>query len=163
MSRISSLKIGVPGSRVHVPRIGLGTATMSSAYGAADDDESVKVLNRAIDIGCNFLDTADMYGLGHNEKLISRVLKERRKDVFLCSKFGIMTRERLPGETGSFADLDIGTNGSPEYMRKCIEASLERLGTNYIDLYYLHDMDPNVPIEETVAAMAELVKEGKVR
>ncbi|KAJ2524968.1 hypothetical protein GGI11_000419 [Coemansia sp. RSA 2049] len=163
MTRIPTLKIGVPGNRVHVPRVGLGTAAMSSAYVSADDEESVKVLNRAIDIGCNLLDTADMYGHGHNEKLISRVLKERRKDVFLCTKFGIMMRERLPGETGSFADMDIGTNGSPEYMRRCIEGSLQRLGTDYIDLYYLHDMDPNVPIEETVAAMAELVKEGKVR
>ncbi|KAJ2613223.1 hypothetical protein EV177_002606, partial [Coemansia sp. RSA 1804] len=163
MSSIPTIEFGVPGDKVRIPRIGLGTTAMSYLYGPFDDDESVKVLNHSIDIGCNFLDTADIYGLGHNEKLISRVLKERRKDVFLCTKFGIVTREPLPGETGVFTKYNIGTNGSPEYMRRCIEASIERLGTDYIDLYYLHDMDPSVPIEETVAAMAELIKEGKVR
>ncbi|KAJ2691104.1 hypothetical protein GGH99_002495, partial [Coemansia sp. RSA 1285] len=156
-----SILVKYTGDKVRIPRIGLGTTAMSYLYGPFDDDESVKVLNHSIDIGCNFLDTADIYGLGHNEKLISRVLKERRKDVFLCTKFGIVTREPLPGETGVFTKYNIGTNGSPEYMRRCIEASIERLGTDYIDLYYLHDMDPSVPIEETVAAMAELIKEGK--
>ncbi|KAJ1788006.1 hypothetical protein LPJ59_005626, partial [Coemansia sp. RSA 2399] len=88
MSNIPTIALGVPGDKVSVPRIGLGTMGMSVMYGAVDDEESVKVLNHAIDIGCTFWDTANMYGLGHNEKLLSRVLKERRKDVFLCTKFG---------------------------------------------------------------------------
>ncbi|KAJ2520760.1 hypothetical protein H4217_001824 [Coemansia sp. RSA 1939] len=148
---------------VSIPRIGLGTATMSFVYGPADDNESINVLNRAIDIGCTLLDTADVYGNGHNEKLISRVIKERRQDIFLCSKFGLEVQLITSGQADETPTEKISFNGKPEYMRKCITESLERLGTNYIDLYYLHRMDPHVPIEETIAAMAELVKEGKVR
>ncbi|KAJ2397367.1 hypothetical protein GGI23_003561 [Coemansia sp. RSA 2559] len=163
MAGIPTTELGVFGDKVSVPRIGLGTTPMSSAYGESNDEESVKVLNHAIDIGCTLWDTADMYGVGHNERLLSRVLKERRSEVFLCTKFGITSREPEPGEKGDFVHFETGRNGKPEYVRKCIKDSLERLGVDYIDLYYLHRVDPNTPIEETVAAMAELVKEGKVR
>ncbi|KAJ1726416.1 hypothetical protein LPJ72_006346 [Coemansia sp. Benny D160-2] len=136
---------------------------MNLAYDVADDEESVKVLNHAIDIGCRFWDTSDVYGFGLNEKLLSRVLKERRDEVFLCTKFGVCFRKPEPGEEGAFGDFVTGFSGKPEYVRKCIENSLERLGTDHIDLYYMHRMDPTTPIEETVAAMAELVNEGKVK
>ncbi|KAJ1795832.1 hypothetical protein LPJ59_004115 [Coemansia sp. RSA 2399] len=163
MATIPTTKLGIFGDKVSVPRIGLGAAPMSSAYGESDDEKSVKVLNHAIDIGCTLWDTADMYGIGHNERLLSRVLNERRGEVFLCTKFGITSRQPEPGEKGDFIHFETGRNGKPDYMRKCIKDSLERLGVDYIDLYYLHRVDPNTPIEETVAAMAELVKEGKVR
>ncbi|KAJ2659461.1 hypothetical protein IWW48_003507 [Coemansia sp. RSA 1200] len=163
MSAITTIEIGVPGSKTRVPRIGLGTMGMSLIFGSVDDEESVRVLNHAIDIGCTFWDTADVYGLGHNERLIARVLKERRDKVFLCTKFGITVCQPEPGEKSHFMDLVNGVNGKPEYVRKCIENSLERLGTDYVDLYYSHRIDPTTPIEETVAAMAELVKEGKVK
>ncbi|KAJ1661698.1 hypothetical protein IW140_006541 [Coemansia sp. RSA 1813] len=163
MPNILKVAFGVAGNKVRVPRIGYGTAPLSSAYDPANDEESVKALNRAIDLGCTFWDTADMYGIGHNERLLSRVLKERRAEVFLCSKFGITMREPQPGEKGNFNDFETGINGRPDYMRKCIEGSLERLGVDCIDLYYLHRVDKDVPVEETVAAMAELVREGKVR
>ncbi|KAJ2394460.1 hypothetical protein GGI23_004677 [Coemansia sp. RSA 2559] len=163
MSTIPTVEIGVPGDKVSVPRIGLGTMGMSFIYGAVDDEESVKVLNHAIDIGCTFWDTSNVYGLGHNEKLISRVLKERRNEVFLCTKFGIVSSEPEPGYSGTFADKITGVSGKPDYVRKCAEESLERLGVDSIDLYYMHRMDPNTPIEDTVAAMAGLVKEGKVK
>ncbi|KAJ2389519.1 hypothetical protein H4S02_002329, partial [Coemansia sp. RSA 2611] len=107
---------------------------MSSVYGAADDEQSVEVLNHAIDIGCTFWDTADIYGTGHNEKLLSRVLKDRRKDVFLCTKFGITFKQPEPGFKGDFTQLMTGFDGSPDYVRKCINESLARLGTDYIDL-----------------------------
>ncbi|KAJ2399586.1 hypothetical protein GGI23_002567 [Coemansia sp. RSA 2559] len=163
MSTIPTVEIGTPGDKVSVPRIGLGTMGMSVMYGAVDDDESVQVLNHAIDIGCTFWDTANVYGLGHNEKLISRVLKERRDEVFLCTKFGSVFSEPEPGYSGNFANRITGVSGKPDYVRKCAEESLERLGVDSIDLYYMHRMDPNTPIEETVAAMAGLVKEGKVK
>ncbi|KAJ1795728.1 hypothetical protein LPJ59_004178 [Coemansia sp. RSA 2399] len=163
MTTIPTVEIGVPGDKVSVPRIGLGTMGMSVIYGTVDDEESVKVLNHAIDIGCTFWDTANVYGLGHNERLISRVLKERRKDVFLCTKFGAVFSEPEPGYSGDFANKITGVSGKPEYVRKCAEESLERLGVDSIDLYYMHRMDPTTPIEDTVAAMAELVKEGKVK
>ncbi|KAL1914418.1 uncharacterized protein VTP21DRAFT_8936 [Calcarisporiella thermophila] len=138
-----------------VSAIGLGCMTMSPVFDqAVDDDQSVETLNRALDLGINFWDTANIYGGGHNEQLISRVLKHRRKEVFLCTKFGCyfdMQKQQL------------GVSGKPEVVKKACQESLERLGTDYIDLYYLHRVDPEVPIEETVAAMAELVKEGKVR
>ncbi|KAJ2520554.1 hypothetical protein H4217_001959 [Coemansia sp. RSA 1939] len=163
MSTIPTIEIGVPGNKTRVPRIGLGTMSMSVIYGAVDDEESVKVLNHAIDIGCTFWDTSNVYGRGHNEKLLSRVLQKRRNKVFLCTKFGVILRQSTPGEDGDFTDFMAGVSGKPEYVRKCIEGSLKSLGTDYIDLYYMHRMDRNTPIEETVAAMAELVKEGKVR
>ncbi|KAJ2520758.1 hypothetical protein GGI11_000783 [Coemansia sp. RSA 2049] len=165
MSTIPTIEIGVPGNKTRVPRIGLGTMGMSIVYGAIDDEESVKVLNHAIDIGCTFWDTSDVYGLGHNEKLLSRVLKERRNEVFLCTKFGITFRQFTPDEekSGNFGDCITGANGKPEYVRECIEKSLKSLDTDYVDLYYMHRMDPTTPIEETVSVMAELVKEGKVK
>ncbi|KAJ2547657.1 hypothetical protein EV175_005132, partial [Coemansia sp. RSA 1933] len=164
MTKYPTIEIGVPGNKVRVPRIGLGTMGMSAIYGAVDDKESVKVLNHAIDIGCTLWDTANVYGLGHNEKLLSRVLKERRNDVFLCTKFGAVFSEPKPGEeVKNFAEKITGVSGKPDYVRKCVEESLERLGVDTIDLYYMHRMDPTTPIEDTVAVMAEYVKEGKVK
>ncbi|KAJ1886617.1 hypothetical protein LPJ81_006670, partial [Coemansia sp. IMI 209127] len=156
MTTIPTVEIGVPGDKVSVPRIGLGTMGMSMLYGPTDDEVSIQVLNRAVDIGCTFWDTSNIYGFGHNERLLSRVLKERRKDVFLCTKFGVSYREPGPGEKGEINDFVTGVSGKPDYVRKCVEESLERLGVDSIDLYYMHRMDPTTPIEDTVAAMAEL-------
>ncbi|KAJ2343422.1 hypothetical protein GGF43_005707, partial [Coemansia sp. RSA 2618] len=158
-----TVDIGAAGNKVTVPRIGLGTMGMSTVYGESDDEKSIEVLKHAIDIGCTFWDTSDIYGQGHNEELLSRVLKDHRKDIFLCTKFGITFRPYEPGTKGDFAKNITGVNGSPKYVRKAVEASLARLGTDHIDLYYQHRMDPSVPIEETAGALAELVKEGKVR
>ncbi|CAB5358952.1 unnamed protein product [Rhizophagus irregularis] len=133
--------------------IGLGCMGMSDAYGAADEQENIKVLNRAIDIGSTFWDTADLYGSGANEILLSKVLKERRNEVFLCTKFAFSL-----GPNGEISIL-----GKPEYVRQACENSLKRLGVDYIDLYYQHRVDPNTPIEDTVGALAELVKEGKIK
>lgn len=147
-----------------VGAVGLGCMTMASVYGAADDNESIATLRRALELGVNFWDTADIYGSGSNETLIGRVLPEVRDKVFLCTKFGnvydrSMTNHRdlADGPPGWIVD------GTPSYVRKCCERSLERLNTDHIDLYYQHRVDPRTPIEETVGAMAELVKEGKVR
>ena len=138
---------------LEVSAIGLGCMGMSDFYGPADEAANLSVLNAAIDIGINFLDTADMYGVGANERLLGEVLKTRRKDVVLATKFG---NRRGPG--GEF----LGVCGTPEYVRSACDASLQRLGVDHIDLYYQHRVDPMVPIEETVGAMAELVKAGKV-
>jgi aryl-alcohol dehydrogenase-like predicted oxidoreductase len=137
-----------------VSAIGLGCMGMSDFYGAADDATNLAVLNHALDIGVNFLDTADMYGVGRNELLLSQVLKARRHEIVLATKFGNV---RAPN--GDF----LGVNGRPEYVASACEASLKRLGVDHIDLYYQHRVDPNVPIEETVGAMAKLVEAGKVR
>ncbi len=137
-----------------VSAIGLGCMGMSEFYGAADRATSLAVLEHALDIGVNFLDTADMYGVGHNEELLAAVLKQRRGEVVLATKFGNM---RSP--EGGF----LGINGRPEYVASACDASLRRLGVEYIDLYYQHRVDPKVPIEETVGAMARLVESGKVR
>jgi len=136
-------------------QMGLGCMGMSEFYGSTDEAESLRTINRAIDSGVNFLDTADMYGPFKNEILLAKVLKERRKEVVLATKFGIMRSATDPTVRGF--------NGSPEYCKKACEGSLQRLGIEVIDLYYLHRVDQNVPIEETVGAMADLVKEGKVR
>lgn len=139
---------------LEVSAIGLGCMGMSEFYGPADDARSLTVLNHALDRGVNLLDTADMYGSGANEKLLAKVLKTRRSEVVLATKFGNMR-----GENGEF----LGVNGSPEYVYAACDASLQRLGIEQIDLYYQHRVDPQVPIEETVGAMAELVQQGKVR
>jgi aryl-alcohol dehydrogenase-like predicted oxidoreductase len=133
---------------------GLGCMGMSEFYGALDESESLRTLNRALDLGIDFLDTADVYGPHTNEELLGRALAGRRDEVILATKFGIV---RQPGSQGR------GVSGRPEYVRESCEASLRRLNVETIDLYYQHRVDPNTPIEETVGAMARLVEEGKVR
>src|SRR3982750_875586 len=128
--------------------------SMSHAYGIPDDDESIATLNLALELGINFWDTADVYGNGKNEELISKVLVPNRNKVFIATKFGFTQKPDSSGMT---------FNGSPGYMKKAVEASLKRLKIETIDLYYAHRIDPNVPVEEMVGAMAELVTEGKVR
>ena len=141
-------------SDLEVSALGLGCMGMSEFYGPADDTASLAVLNHAVDIGINFLDTADMYGVGRNELLLARLLQTRRDEVVIATKFG---NKRAPD--GAF----LGVNGSPDYVRQCCDASLKRLGVDHIDLYYQHRVDRSVPIEDTVGAMAELVRAGKVR
>ena len=136
-----------------VSALGLGCMGMSQAYGPADEAESLRTLDRALELGIYFLDTADVYGQGHNERLLARALHGRRERVFLATKFGIRRDGPMAGSIC----------GRPEYVRSSCEASLARLETDHIDLYYLHRVDPEVPIEETVGAMAELVAAGKVR
>ncbi|WP_426754293.1 aldo/keto reductase [Myxococcus sp. Y35] len=145
-------KLGTQG--LEVPAMGLGCMGMSEFYGQANEQEALATLKRALELGICLLDTADMYGPFTNELLLAKVLAGRREDVILATKFG---NERRPD--GSW----VGINGRPEYVRAACEGSLQRLGTDYIDLYYQHRVDPKVPIEETVGAMAELVREGKVR
>ncbi|MFC6156037.1 aldo/keto reductase [Kribbella jiaozuonensis] len=147
------MKLGSQGAEVS--RLGLGCMGMSYAYGAADDNESVATLHRALDLGITFLDTADLYGFGANEELVGAAITDRRDEVFLATKFGITGDGRDPSKRG--------VNGTPEYVRSAIDASLQRLGVDHVDLYYQHRMDPAVPVEETVGAMASLIEAGKVR
>ncbi|WP_028400340.1 aldo/keto reductase [Ectobacillus panaciterrae] len=141
-----------------VSALGLGCMGMSEFYGPTDETESLQTLERAMDLGITFFDTADIYGydemgIGTNERLVGRGLAKHRQHVQIATKFGALRNKTQ----------HLGYNGSPEYVKSACEASLHRLGTDYIDLYYLHRVDPNVPVEETVGAMAKLVEEGKVR
>lgn len=142
------------GDNLTVSAIGLGCMGMSDFYGPSDEADNLEVLHHALDQGIDFLDTADMYGVGANERLLAKLLATRRNEVVLATKFG-----NVRADNGNFLRVD----GSPDYVRSACDASLKRLGVDHIDLYYQHRVDPNVPIEETVGAMARLVEAGKVR
>ena len=152
MFQVGKRRLGRNGPEVSA--IGLGCMGMSEFYGSGSDEESIATIHHALDRGVNFLDTADMYGVGRNEELVGRAIRDRRDRVFLATKFG-----NVRGPAGEF----LGVKGDPDYVRSACEASLKRLGVEVIDLYYQHRVDPSVPIEDTVGAMARLKEEGKVR
>src|SRR4051795_13469697 len=144
-------------SDLTVPALGLGCMGMSAFYGTADEDEAIATIHRSLELGSNFFDTAEMYGPFTNEELVGKALAGRRDEAIIATKFGIRFAPTEDNPTNRVLD------GSPENVRRSIEGSLKRLGTDHVDLYYLHRVDPNTPIEETVGAMGELVTEGKVR
>src|SRR6476659_9491498 len=152
MFQVGKRRLGRNGPEVSA--IGLGCMGMSEFYGSGSEQESIATIHHAIDRGVNFLDTADMYGVGRNEELVGKAIRDRRNQVFLATKFG-----NVRGPAGEF----LGVRGDPAYVRSACEASLKRLGIDVIDLYYQHRVDANVPIEETVGAMKRLVEQGKVR
>jgi aryl-alcohol dehydrogenase-like predicted oxidoreductase len=152
MFQVGKRRLGKNGPEVSA--IGLGCMGMSEFYGSGSEQESIATIHHALDRGVTFLDTADMYGVGRNEELVGRAIRDRRDEVFLATKFG-----NVRGPAGEF----LGVKGDPEYVRSACEASLKRLGVEVIDLYYQHRVDPNVPIEDTVGAMLRLKEEGKIR
>jgi aryl-alcohol dehydrogenase-like predicted oxidoreductase len=152
MFQLGKRRLGRNGPEVSA--IGLGCMGMSEFYGSGSEQESIATIHHALDRGVTFLDTADMYGVGKNEELVGRAIRDRREDVFLATKFG-----NVRGPAGEF----LGVKGDPDYVRSACEASLKRLGVEMIDLYYQHRVDPKVPIEDTVGAMARLKEEGKIR
>src|SRR5665213_478155 len=150
---MEKVKLGLQGAIVS--RMGLGCMGMSEFYGERNDEESAATLLRALDLGVTFLDTADVYGIGDNEELVGKTIASRRDEVFLATKFANVRTKQDPTAWS--------ISGKPEYVRAACDASLKRLGVDFIDLYYQHRVDPNTPIEDTVVAMAELVAAGKVR